>query len=52
MRFIYILPFSERRAMVEYTLFSADLLTRAEYEQALRDYLSPTFCAWQIIASS
>lgn len=26
--------------MVEYTLFSADLLTRAEYEQALRDYLA------------
>ena len=26
--------------MVEYTLFSADLLARAEYEQALREYIA------------
>jgi lycopene beta-cyclase len=39
-RFIYVLPFSERRALVEYTLFSAEVLPKAEYEQAMRDYLT------------
>ncbi|KPL78588.1 hypothetical protein ADN00_06615 [Ornatilinea apprima] len=39
MRFVYILPFNPRRALVEFTLFSANLLTDAEYDQALRDYL-------------
>jgi lycopene beta-cyclase len=39
MRFFYVMPFSERRALVEYTLFSADVLPQAEYEQALRDYI-------------
>jgi lycopene beta-cyclase len=40
MRFIYILPFSENRALVEYTLFSADLLTSREYELGLKNYLT------------
>ena len=40
MRFFYVLPFSERRALVEYTLFSNRLLPLAEYEIALREYLS------------
>ena len=40
MRFMYVLPFSERRALVEYTLFSADLLPQAEYEVALRAYIA------------
>jgi lycopene beta-cyclase len=39
MRFVYTLPFSERRALIEYTLFSADLLKRQEYERGLRDYI-------------
>ncbi|WP_026879730.1 lycopene cyclase family protein [Hymenobacter norwichensis] len=39
-RFMYVLPFSERRALVEYTLFSAEVLPKAEYEQAMRDYLA------------
>lgn len=39
MRFMYILPFSERSALVEYTLFSARLLSQADYEAALRDYI-------------
>ncbi|RSK42705.1 lycopene cyclase family protein [Hymenobacter perfusus] len=38
-RFIYVLPFSKRRALVEYTLFSADTLPQAEYEAAMRTYL-------------
>ncbi|HET7089410.1 MAG TPA: lycopene cyclase family protein [Anaerolineae bacterium] len=39
LRFMYVLPFSERRALVEHTLFSAELLAREEYEQALREYI-------------
>lgn len=39
MRFVYVLPFTERTALVEFTLFSAHLLARAEYEAALRGYL-------------
>jgi lycopene beta-cyclase len=37
--FFYILPFSERRAIVEYTLFSANLLPREAYEQSLKGYI-------------
>ena len=44
MRFMYILPDSSTQALVEYTLFSASLLTDAEYEQALADYLRNTLC--------
>lgn len=39
MRFIYILPFSTRRALVEYTLFSANLLTEEEYNEGISSYL-------------
>ncbi len=39
MRFIYILPFSEHRALVEYTLFSAELLRDDEYIHAIETYL-------------
>lgn len=38
-RFMYVLPFSENEAIVEYTLFSQDLLPETEYEAAIRDYL-------------
>ncbi|HET7089853.1 MAG TPA: lycopene cyclase family protein [Anaerolineae bacterium] len=38
-RFFYVLPLSKQRALVEYTLFSAELLKRDEYERALKDYL-------------
>ena len=38
-RFMYILPFSAHEALVEYTLFSAELLTREAYEAGLKDYL-------------
>ena len=41
-RFIYVLPFSPRRALVEYTLFSSEVLPTAAYEAALREYLSQT----------
>ena len=39
-RFIYVLPFSAHEALVEYTLFSADLLKDEEYEAAITDYLN------------
>ncbi len=38
-RFIYVLPFGPRRALVEYTLFSAQVLDKAEYEAQVLDYL-------------
>lgn len=38
-RFMYVLPTSEREALVEYTLFSKDLLDKVEYETAIRAYL-------------
>ncbi|MFP4113226.1 MAG: lycopene cyclase family protein [Spirochaetota bacterium] len=39
MRFVYVLPFGERRALVEYTLFSAELLEDEEYTSAIESYL-------------
>jgi lycopene beta-cyclase len=39
MRFFYVLPYSKRNALVEYTLFSFDLLSQEEYEAALKDYV-------------
>jgi len=39
MRFVYVLPTSERHGLVEYTLFSPQLLPRADYEDALRAYV-------------
>jgi lycopene beta-cyclase len=38
-RFFYVLPFSETEALVEYTIFSADLLAMEEYQVALEDYI-------------
>ncbi len=37
--FTYILPFSPRRALVEFTLFSPSLLNDDEYEVMLRSYI-------------
>ncbi|HWZ22648.1 MAG TPA: lycopene cyclase family protein, partial [Cytophagaceae bacterium] len=39
-RFGYILPFSKREALVEYTLFSQNLLTKEAYVKELEDYIS------------
>lgn len=38
-RFVYVLPFSEHRALVEFTVFSPALLPEAEYADQLRAYL-------------
>jgi lycopene beta-cyclase len=39
-RFVYVLPFDRRTALVEYTLFSSALLPDSEYDRALQDYLT------------
>jgi lycopene beta-cyclase len=41
-RFIYVLPFSPRQALVEYTLFSPTPLAKAEYEAHIVEYLQHT----------
>lgn len=41
--FCYMLPFSDREALVEYTLFTENLLEPAAYDAALTDYLD-RFC--------
>lgn len=38
-RFMYVLPFSENEALVEYTLFSENVLEKEEYELAISSYL-------------
>ncbi|MEM7380248.1 MAG: lycopene cyclase family protein [Bacteroidota bacterium] len=38
-RFMYVLPFAPDRALVEYTLFSEELLEEQEYENAILDYI-------------
>lgn len=39
-RFMYVLPFSTHEALVEYTLFSRNLLEEREYEKAIEEYLA------------
>ncbi|HLA55825.1 MAG TPA: lycopene cyclase family protein [Flavobacterium sp.] len=38
-RFMYVLPTSETEALIEYTLFSKDLLPTSEYENGISDYI-------------
>ncbi len=38
-RFVYVLPFDRRTALVEYTLFSSQLLAAGEYDSALEQYI-------------
>ncbi len=38
-RFVYVLPFSETRALVEFTIFSPELCRPEEYDQALTEYI-------------
>lgn len=38
--FVYVLPFDEHRALVEFTLFTRDLLSPQEYDQALTRYIT------------
>lgn len=38
-RFLYVLPFNERTALVEYTIFNSYLLADEEYEHFLKQYI-------------
>lgn len=38
-RFMYVLPTSETEALLEYTLFSKDLLAKEEYETEIKNYI-------------
>ena len=38
-RFMYVLPFKEDEALVEYTLFSKEILPKTDYEEAIKDYI-------------
>ena len=38
-RFMYVLPTAKNKALVEYTLFSENLLPKTEYEAAIEDYM-------------
>jgi lycopene beta-cyclase len=42
MRFFYVMPYTECRALVEYTLFSSGVHRQDDYEQALRHYVGHT----------
>jgi lycopene beta-cyclase len=38
--FVYVMPFSETKAMVEYTLFTQDLLQPKQYDDELKSYIN------------
>jgi len=38
--FVYIMPFSETKALVEFTLFSGKLLEPLQYDEGLKDYIT------------
>ncbi|MGO4817239.1 lycopene cyclase family protein [Flavobacterium sp. W22_SRS_FP1] len=38
-RFMYVLPTSKTEALIEYTLFSPELLDKSEYEQEIQKYI-------------
>lgn len=38
-RFMYVLPTSTNEALLEYTLFSKDLLSKSEYETEIQNYI-------------
>ena len=42
-RFMYVLPFSDTKALLEYTLFSEHLLPKEDYENAIKEYLGQKF---------
>ena len=40
--FVYVLPITENKALVEYTLFSENILEQHEYDAALENYIHET----------
>jgi lycopene beta-cyclase len=41
-RFFYVLPFSEEEALIEYTIFSKQLLTDEAYDKQIKKYIQET----------
>ncbi len=39
MRFFYVLPLAEKKALIEYTIFSESILSSEEYDRALKTYI-------------
>ena len=39
-RFVYVLPFDKKTALVEYTVFSESLLAETEYDEELKNYIN------------
>jgi lycopene beta-cyclase len=37
--FVYVLPVSKNKVLVEYTVFSGEVLQQAEYDEALKNYI-------------
>ena len=42
LRFVYVLPYSETKALIEFTIFSDNLITHEEYEFYLKKYIEET----------
>jgi lycopene beta-cyclase len=42
LRFVYVLPYSETKALIEFTIFSDNLITQKEYEFYLKKYIEET----------
>lgn len=40
--FCYVLPFNSKQALIEYTLFSSNLLEQEQYDEGLRSYINAT----------
>ncbi|MDQ1088687.1 lycopene cyclase family protein [Siphonobacter sp. SORGH_AS_1065] len=38
-RFVYVMPFSETEALIEFTLFTPALLSKKEYDEGLKSYI-------------
>ena len=48
-RFMYVLPFSKNEALIEYTLFSKDLLPKSEYEKSIKVAQLELNTAWLLL---
>ncbi|HEX8562505.1 MAG TPA: lycopene cyclase family protein [Flavobacterium sp.] len=48
--FLYVLPFSEAEALIEYTVFSTSVLAEADYENALQQYILKFISSDYVIA--
>lgn len=49
--FMYVLPITQKSALVEYTVFSKEVLSQDVYEKELRSYLQKKYpnCSYQIV---